>query len=106
MNCFRINVFYKPDIVVECATTPPSDDYFTTESKVIVELLTPSTERIDRREKFWAYMELESFDEYVLIDQEKAHIEIFRRSAEWEPVVIDGIDAQLECHPLISRCVS
>ena len=88
-------LFYYPDIVVECATTSPSDDYITTEPKVIFEILSPSTERIDRREKFWAYMELESFEDYVLVDQQQAHIEIFRRTNDWLPEIITETDASL-----------
>jgi Uma2 family endonuclease len=89
-------LFYYPDIVVECATVPPEDDYYTREPKVIVEVLSPSTERIDRREKFWAYMELDSFEEYVLVDQEKACIEVFRRANDWQPETVQEMDAILQ----------
>lgn len=82
------SLFYYPDIVVECQTTPPEDDYYTTEPKVIIEVLSPSTERIDRREKFWAYSEIDTLEEYVLVDQTKAQVSIYRRSAEWSPEII------------------
>jgi len=46
---------------------------------VIVEVLSPATERYDRDGKFAAYRLLPTFREYVLVAQDEARIEVFRR---------------------------
>lgn len=84
-------LFYYPDVVVECQSTEPEDDYYTTEPSVIIEVLSPSTERIDRREKFWAYMELDSLQEYVLVDQQSPSVTLFRRSDDWNPKILSAL---------------
>jgi Uma2 family endonuclease len=49
---------------------------------VIVEVLSESTERYDREEKFGYYRQLPSLMEYVLVSQAERRIEVFRRPAE------------------------
>lgn len=78
-------LFYYPDTVVECAPAPHEDEYYTTEPKVIIEVLSPSTARIDRREKFWAYTEVETLQEYVLVDQDELDVTVYRRTDDWQP---------------------
>ena len=75
--------YYYPDVVVTCA---PSDlardapkDHIESPS-LIVEVLSPRTEAIDRREKMLAYRHIDSLREYVLIDQERRWIEVYRRA--------------------------
>lgn len=78
------DIFYYPDVMVTC---DPSDDakYYKTEPTVLVEVLSPSTERLDRREKFLSYQSLPSLEEYVLVDQEQVKVTCFRRANEWKP---------------------
>ena len=42
-------------------------------------MLSDSTEQYDRGEKFAHYMKLPSLREYVLVSQDQARIEVFRR---------------------------
>jgi len=49
---------------------------------VIVEVLSPSTERYDRQEKFAYFRQLPSLEEYVLVSQDVRRIEVFRRPAD------------------------
>lgn len=44
-----------------------------------------ATETIDRREKLLAYQSLDSLKEYVLVAQDRIHVEVFRRDdvGEW-----------------------
>jgi Uma2 family endonuclease len=74
-----------------------------TNPTVIVEVLSQSTERYDRQEKFGYYKQLASLQEYVLVSQDSRRIEVFRRPAdergsweceegrEGEKVVVRGI---------------
>ncbi len=50
--------------------------------KVIVEVLSPSTERYDRGDKFAAYREIASFMDYVLVSQAAVLVEHFHRQAD------------------------
>ena len=75
--------YYYPDVGVTCAlsdlTSDAPKDHIESPS-LIVEVLTPSTEAIDRREKMLAYRHIDSLREYVLIDQERRWIEVYRRA--------------------------
>jgi Uma2 family endonuclease len=53
-----------------------------TNPTVIVEVLSSSTERYDREEKFGHYRHLSSLKEYVLVSQDEPLIEVFRRPAD------------------------
>lgn len=93
------NAFYYPDVVLSC---DPSDDkeYYLTAPCLIVEVLSSSTEGIDRREKLRAYRTLESLREYVLISQDQRRIEVYRRGADgaWSlETLSEGDLLQLEC---------
>jgi Uma2 family endonuclease len=68
-----------------------------TNPMVIVEVLSKSTLRYDRGEKFILYQNLESFKEYVLIDQNQAHAEIWYRIAlnTWQKTTVSGLDQMI-----------
>lgn len=70
--------FYYPDLVLTCDPND-RDTLFCAAPCLIVEVLSPSTERIDRREKRLAYALLPSVLEYVLVDPDGLKIEIFQR---------------------------
>ena len=46
---------------------------------LIVEVLSPSTEDYDRGKKFELYRTIESFSEYLIIHQDKPHVEHYSR---------------------------
>ena len=79
--------FYYPDVVVSCSGA--LDGHIERSPKLIVEVLSPSTEARDRMEKRLAYQSLTSLEEYVLVAQDRVRIEVYRRGDEaW----------LLECH--------
>lgn len=77
-----------PDVSVVCSKleTDPEDDKAVTNPRVLVEVLSDSTEAYDRGEKFAHYRRLPSFMEYVLISQHEPLIEVHRRNenGKWE----------------------
>jgi Uma2 family endonuclease len=86
------DLFYYPDVVVTC-DPPGADPYFRTEPRLVVEVLSPSTERADRREKLVAYQGCPSLQEYVLVSQEGMLVELHRRTADgWHTEVFDGAE--------------
>lgn len=75
--------YYYPDIVVTCAPGDLADDAPKDRVEwpgLIVEVLSTTTEAIDRREKMLAYRHIETLREYVLVDQERRWVEVYRRT--------------------------
>ncbi len=83
--------FY-PDILVTCDPQDLAADLVMHKPKVIIEVLSPSTANFDRGDKFLAYRQLASLEEYVLIDPESRQIEVYRRAGEgnWLLVTSDS----------------
>ena len=73
--------YFYPDVVVVCEEPRFEDDVFDTllNPTVLVEVLSPSTQVYDRREKFAHYRQLASLQEYVLVSQDKVLVEHYRR---------------------------
>jgi Uma2 family endonuclease len=76
------DIFYYPDVQVSCEKQ--GHDLYNTEPKLIIEVLSDSTERKDRVEKFYTYRKLASLEEYVLVAQDCLRIEIYRRRNGWD----------------------
>jgi Uma2 family endonuclease len=91
----RDEIFYYPDVSVACG---PQDleKVFLTDPKLIVEVLSPSTERVDRGEKALNYREIPALEEYVLIAQHKPEVTLYRRSEDWRAQVLIQPDAAAE----------
>ncbi len=77
-----LNIFYYPDLMVTCNRDDTNLDYFKRHPCLIIEILSPSTEAFDRGDKFSNYRELESLQEYVLVNQTRPSVECFRRNSE------------------------
>jgi Uma2 family endonuclease len=75
------NVYYYPDVLVSCERAP-ENPYFRNEPILIVEVISPSTREIDRREKLLFYQQMPSVQEYAVVEQEKTHVEIHRRQPD------------------------
>lgn len=69
---------YYPDVVVACP--PSSDPYVETAPCLSIEVLSDTTEPIDREEKRPAYQSIPSLQEYVLVSQARWEIQLYRRS--------------------------
>ncbi len=78
--------FYYPDAFITCDPRDRDHRYVKRYPKLIAEVLSPSTEEFDRGDKFKDYSLLESLEEYVLIDQNKMHVECRRKigDRQWE----------------------
>ena len=76
------NRFYYPDVMVTCETKDRENSTYKQFPRLIIEVLSDSTEAFDRGDKFADYQSLPSLQEYVLINTKKARIECFRRTEE------------------------
>ena len=93
------NVIYYPDIMVAC-TRDGVDDYYLRYPKLIVEVLSPSTESIDRREKLLSYRQIPTVEEYALLSQKTMQFTMHRRTHRWRPQVVSGAEAFADFHSL------
>ncbi len=75
---------------VERATDSPTH---VTNPRIVVEVLSPATERYDREQKRLYYQELASLREYVLVAQDRRRVEVWRRTRvddEWAHTIHRG----------------
>ncbi|HET9105773.1 MAG TPA: Uma2 family endonuclease [Steroidobacteraceae bacterium] len=91
----RDRIMYYPDVMVSCR---PEDrtDQSVRNPKLVVEILSRSTQHIDRREKALIYQRVEAIEEYVLIAQSQPRVIVHRRAEEWRPMLCSGLDAHVE----------
>ena len=89
------NLYYYPDVMVTCDPRDRELPLFKRHPCLVVEVLSDSTEAFDRGDKFADYRQLESLQEYVLINQKRQQVECFRRNAEglWVLHAFEGGDA-------------
>ena len=75
--------FYRyPDVVVSCDERDQANSTFYEFPTLIVEVLSSSTEVIDRNQKFQEYIEIPTLQEYILVSAEQMQVECFRRGEE------------------------
>lgn len=74
----EITIYY-PDIVVTCEPAD-DDDYVVYQPILIVEVISPTSERTDRYEKLQVYRRMPGLREYAIVWQEEMRVEIHRRT--------------------------
>ena len=90
------NLFYYPDVFVTCTADEDEDEYYVNQPTIIAEVISPSTEQIDRREKVQAYRQLASMQIYVIIEQTRIAATVLRRAEQgWRAEELEGPDAVL-----------
>jgi Uma2 family endonuclease len=107
INDMRVKVaktvmYTYPDVVIVCDEPALEDAHFDTllNPAVIIEVLSPSTERYDRGDKWAHFRQLESLRMYVLVAQDQARVETFvQRGEEWIYEEVCGEDAVLVLEP-------
>ncbi|MDI1232374.1 MAG: Uma2 family endonuclease [Methylobacter sp.] len=77
------NDFFYPDVMVVCEKNSDSE-YYQQSPVIIVEVLSPSTRKFDKTAKRLKYQNIATLEEYVLIDQTIAEVEVFRRKEHWQ----------------------
>ncbi len=68
-----------PDLVVSCDGRDLQNRELVQFPSLIVEVLSPGTEAVDRGAKFNEYRSLETLQEYVLVDASAVGVEVYRR---------------------------
>jgi Uma2 family endonuclease len=68
-----------PDVFVTCDKADLATEMVFTSPKVVIEVLSPSTQSYDRSQKFALYRRLPSLQEYLLVDPDTRRVEALRR---------------------------
>ena len=73
-----------PDVFVTCDPRDRTDSARLAKAhpSLVVEVLSPSTAAWDRGRKFELYQQIPELREYLLIEQDRIHADLFRRNAE------------------------
>ena len=90
-------LFTYPDISIICGEPDLTDDKFDTATNplVLIELLSKSTRNYDKGEKFTLYRDIDSLQEYILVDTEKVYVEKHIRNADnnWQLAEYKTLDS-------------
>jgi len=101
------DAFYYPDVLLIC---DPGDDepFFKSRPCLIVEVLSPSTEVIDRREKLIAYRALPSLRYYLLVARDTRRVEFYQADEDgWRHQILDGTGSlRIDCGELFSATLT
>ena len=86
--------YYYPDVVVGCEDDEASD-YYLEKPCLIVEVLSDSTEKRDRREKLLAYINIPTLKAYLLVAQDQYEVEMFYRepTGNWWVETFSGLES-------------
>ena len=69
-------------VLCEPVERDPDSPTHVTNPRIVVEVLSPSTERYDREQKRLYYQQLDALREYVLIAQDRRRVEVWRRDGD------------------------
>src|SRR5438094_200233 len=85
------DVFYYPDVMVGC---DPRDTHtlYLRFPKLLVEIASESTDRLDRREKKLAYQTIETLEEYLIVAQDRHEVTVYRRGNDWQPELFSRLN--------------
>jgi Uma2 family endonuclease len=97
-NDMRVKVsssglFTYPDVVVVCGEPSFDDEQRDTllNPQLLVEVLSTSTEAYDRGRKFEHYRTLDSFRDYLLVAQDRPHVEHYQRLEDGRWVMTEAL---------------
>lgn len=93
-----IGTYADATVVCDPVERAPESPTHVTNPRVVVEVLSPSTEDYDREDKRLCYQMLASLREYVLIAQDRRRVEVWRRESDaWKKTVYEaGTQARIE----------
>lgn len=83
-------LFYYPDVFVACRGLDDDDAVFLTSPCVAVEVLSPSTRSVDRRDKLTNYRRIPTLRAYLVVETTRREVERHWRDAEgtWRSEIV------------------
>jgi Uma2 family endonuclease len=99
-----LEMFYYPDLMITCDPRD-TNSHFKRFPNILIEILSDSTERIDRGEKFANCIQIETLDQYIVVSQKRPEVTSARRANGWKPEVLRSMNEKLEL-PSINFSIS
>ncbi len=93
------NRYLYPDLSVVCGDIERSNDLREAIGNpiLIVEVLSKSTAAYDRGDKLYLYRQLPSLQEYLIVEQDKPHVDLYQRDGDtWRITTITGLSSRLK----------
>src|SRR6266700_2130713 len=91
----RADTYFEADIAATCEGNEPGRQAIK-DPFLIIEILSPSTERHDRRVKLPTYRQISTVQEILFIASDGLYAELHRRAgAQWITEILRGADARL-----------
>lgn len=88
------DAYFYPDVFVSCSAADATDPLIKREPVLVVEVLSPATAAYDRGEKFAAYRQLPTLQEYLLVDPAARRCDLYRKGTDGLWVLHPGAPEQ------------
>ncbi len=87
--------FYYPDVFVACDNP---NKYFRREPILVIEVLSPATERADKHEKLSVYKQIPTLIEYLIVAQDKIWAELYQKHTDgsWVKTFFSELDEMIQ----------
>jgi len=92
---------FEADIAFTCSPSDPASRGIVSRPELIIEILSPSTERDDLFVKLPAYQRIPSVKEVLYLESQAVAATVYRRQADgWDTIEIAGSDARLQLYTI------
>lgn len=82
------DILYYPDLMV-CCDVRDDEVVYMRRPRLVIEISSPSTKRIDEGEKALSYWRVASIEVYVIVEQETLRVRVLRRGADfWDAEIL------------------
>jgi Uma2 family endonuclease len=92
------NSYLYPDVTVVCGPVEIAQGQSIANPKLLVEVMSESSERYDRGKKFRIYRSIPTLRQYVLVSQDAACIETYYRNDEGQWMFSDAVGLDKTLH--------
>ena len=88
--------YYYPDVMVVCDSNPDNDT-FQDKPVVLFEVISESTRRTDLGEKREAYLQIDSLETYVVVEQNTPTLIVYQKNSQgkFDRKIVSGLDETL-----------
>jgi Uma2 family endonuclease len=102
VNVANQRYYFYPDLVITCDQEDDLNAYVIEFPKVVIEVLSESTELFDRGKKFQCYRMIPSLTDYILVSSQDYLVEVFHRiqGDRWVLETYEGLSAIVELKSL------
>ncbi len=99
---------YYPDVMLVCDPDDAPGESCVEKPCALIEVLSDTTQHVDRGEKFRDYKTLEPLKIYLLVSQQAVHVTMHQRANSWQPEVRTRLDDVItfDCVPGTSTALT